>query len=68
MKKYFNIRKPMRIKAESLVLDEPVRPVAETGLTALTGLTGPETGLSDQTAENTDSVMKKPKIRIGQFL
>jgi hypothetical protein len=26
-KKYFNIRKPMRIKAESLVLDEPVRPV-----------------------------------------
>ena len=23
-KKYFNIRKPMRIKAESLVLDEPV--------------------------------------------
>jgi len=23
-KKYFNIRKPMQIKAESLVLDEPV--------------------------------------------
>jgi len=26
-KKYFNIRKPMRIKVESLVLDEPVRPL-----------------------------------------
>jgi hypothetical protein len=45
-KKYFNIRKPMRIKAESLVLDEPVRPVVETGLTAPTGLTGPETSLT----------------------
>ena len=36
----------MRIKPESLVLDEPVRPVAETGLTAPTGLKGPETGLT----------------------
>ena len=47
-KKYFNIRKPMQIKAESLVLDEPVRPVAETGLTAPIGLTGPETGLTTE--------------------
>ena len=38
-KNYFNIRKPMQIKAESLVLDEPVRPIAETGLTAKTSLT-----------------------------
>ena len=57
-KKYFNIRKPMQIKAESLVLDEPVRPVAETGPTAPTGLTDPETGLttkggmSSSSAEN----------------
>ena len=48
-KKYFNIRKPMRIKAESLVLDEPVRPVAEIGLTVLTG---PETGLTAEGGMN----------------
>ena len=30
---YFNIRKPMQTKAEFLVLDTPVRPVSETGLT-----------------------------------
>ena len=29
----FNIRKPMQIKAELQVLDEPVRPVVSTGLT-----------------------------------
>ena len=39
-KKYYNIRKPMQMKAEFLVLDAPVRPVSETGLTAQTGLTG----------------------------
>ena len=44
-KRYFNIRKPMRIKAESLVLDEPVRPVAETGLTA-------EGSMNSNSAEN----------------
>ena len=55
-KKYFNIRKPMRIKAESLVLDEPVRPVAETSLIALTGLTGPETGLTTEGGMNSNSV------------
>ena len=34
-KKYFNIRKLMRIKVESLVLDEPVRAVTETSLIGL---------------------------------
>jgi ribonuclease HI len=32
-KKYFNIRKPIQTKDECLVLDAPVRPVSETGLT-----------------------------------
>ena len=54
-KKYFNMRKPMRATAELLVLDEPVRPDALTGLTAQTSLTGPETGLTGQTAENSES-------------
>ena len=54
-KKYFNIRKSMRIKAESLVLDEPVRPVAETGLTAPTGLTGSETDLTAEGGMNNNS-------------
>ena len=49
MKKYFNIRKSMRIKAESLVLDEPVRPVAETCLT------GPKTGLTAEGGMNSNS-------------
>ena len=49
----FNIRKPMQMIAELQFLDEPVKPVDATGLT------GPETGLTDQTAENTDSAMKK---------
>ena len=51
MKEYFNIRKPMRIKVESLVLDGPVRPVTETGLTTSTGLTDSETGVSSSSAE-----------------
>ena len=42
----------MRIKAESLVLDEPVRPVAEIGLTVLTG---PETGLTAEGGMNSNS-------------
>ena len=49
------MRKPMRATAELLVLDEPVRPDALTGLIAQTGLTGPETGLTGQTAENNES-------------
>ena len=52
-KKNFSITKPIRVKAELQVLDEPVRPVAATGLT------GPEIGLTAQSAENTDSVAKK---------
>ena len=51
-KKYFNIRKPMQIKAESLVLDEPI---PETGLTAPTGLTGPETGLTAEGGVSSNS-------------
>ena len=51
MKKYFNIRKLMRIKAESLVLDEPVRMVTETNLTAPTGLTA-EGGMNNSLAEH----------------
>ena len=42
-KKYFNIHKPMQMKAEFLVLDEPVRP-GDTGLTTQTGLTGDAAG------------------------
>ena len=42
------MRKRMRATAELLVLGEPVRPDAPTGLTAQTGLTG-------QTAENSES-------------
>jgi len=49
----------MQAKVKLQVLDEPVRPVAATGLTAQTGLTGPEIGLTAQSAENTDSVAKK---------
>ena len=36
-------------------MDEPVRPIAETGLTALTGLTGPETGLTAEGGMNSNS-------------
>ena len=49
----------MKIRAESLVLDESVRPVSETGMTAQTGLTGPETGLIAQSPGNTDSAAGK---------
>ena len=45
----------MRIKVESLVLDEPVWPVAETGLTAPTGLTGSETDLTAEGGLNSNS-------------
>ena len=73
MKKYFHIRKPMQAKAKLQVLDKPVRPVDATGLTAQTGLTGHETGLTAQITGNTNSAMKgdsslKPKIRTGGFL
>ena len=63
----------MRVKAELQVLDEPVRPVAATGLTAQTGLTGHEIGQTAQTTRNNNSAMKgdsslKPKIRTGGFI
>ena len=51
-KKYFNIRKPMRIKAESLVLDKPVRLIIVTGLTAQTGLIGQGIGLPAEGSES----------------
>ena len=53
----------MRVKAELQVLDELVRPVASTGLTAQTGLTGPVTGLTAQMVGNTDSAAKKDEDR-----
>jgi len=70
MKKYFHIRKPMQAKAKLQVLDEPVRPVDATGLTAQTGH---ETGLTAQITGNTNSAMKgdsslKSKIRTGGFI
>ena len=58
MKKYFNIRKPMQTKAEFLVLDQLVRPVCETGMTARTGLTGLETDLTGSDAGNPNSAVK----------
>jgi len=63
----------MQAKVELQVLDEPVRPVDATGLTAQTGLTGHVTGLTAHTTGNTNSAMKgdsslKPKIRTGGFI
>ena len=55
-KKYFNIHKPMQTKAECLVLDAPVRPVSETGLT------GTETGLTSNAAVGSDSAKKDDSI------
>ena len=55
-KKYFNILKPIQTKAEFLVLDAPVRPVSEAGLT------GPETGLTGDAAVDTDSAKKDDSI------
>ena len=45
----------MQAKAELYVLNEPVRPVRETGLTAQTGLTGQETGLTAEGGESSSS-------------
>ena len=73
MTKYFHIQKSMQAKAELQVLDEPVRPIDATGLTAQTGPTSRVTGLTAQTTGNTNSAMKgdsslKPKIRTRGFL
>ena len=48
----------MQIKAEFLVLDQLVRPVCETGMTARTGLTGLETDLTGSDAGNPNSAVK----------
>ena len=63
----------MQAKVELQVLDEPVRPVNATGLTAKTGLAGHVTSLTAHTTGNTNSAMKgdsslKQKIRTGGFL
>ena len=52
----------MQTKAELLVLDAPVRPVSETGLTAQTGLTGLETGLTGDVAVDSNSAKKSNSI------
>ena len=49
-KKYFNIRKPMQTKAECLVLDAPVRPVSETGLTG-------DAAVGSDSAKKDDSIV-----------
>ena len=48
----------MQAKAEFLVLDESVRPVGDTGLTAQTSLTGPETDLTGDSTDDSNSAMK----------
>ena len=53
VKRYFNIKKLMQIKAESLVMNELVRTVAEIGLTGQTGLAA-EGGGSSNSANNSD--------------
>ena len=63
----------MQAKAKLQVLDKPVRPVDATGLTAQTGLTGHETGLTAQITGNTNSAVKgdsslKPNIKTGGFI
>jgi hypothetical protein len=52
----------MQMKAEFLVLDTPVWLVGDTGLTAQTGLTGPEIGLTGDAAANSDSAKKVDSI------
>ena len=49
----------MQTKAEFLVLDTPVRPVSETGLTAQTG---PETGLTGDAVAGSNSAKKDDLI------
>jgi hypothetical protein len=60
--KFFNIRKAMRAKVMFQVLDEPIRPVEATGLTAQTSLTSPETGLTSESADNTNSAARDDSI------
>ena len=63
----------MQAIAELQILDELVRSVDATSLTAQTGLTGHETSLTAQITGNTNSAMKgdsslKPKIMPGGFI
>jgi hypothetical protein len=51
----------MRVNTELQVLYEPVRPDDATGVTAQAGLTGQETGLTDVSAESSNSVEKVDK-------
>ena len=67
-KKYFNIRKPMQIKAELLVLDEPVRPVAETGLTAEGGVESSLVGNPNRKVEAEVQDWRMPIIRYIRIL
>ena len=50
----------MQTKAECLVLDAPVRPVSETGLT------GTETGLIGDAAASSDSAKKGGSIVLAE--
>jgi len=52
----------MRAKAEFQVLDEPVCPVEATDLTTQTRLTGSETSLIGESADDTNSATKDDSI------
>jgi len=56
----------MQAKAELQVLDEPVRPVDATGLTAQTGLTAHTIGDTNSAMKGDSSL--KLKIRTGGFI
>ena len=50
------------MKAKFLVLDAPVRPVSETGLTGQTSLTGPKTCLTGDAAIDSNSAKRDDLI------
>ena len=52
----------MRARAELLVLDQPVRPVA------LIDMTGPETGVTIQIAENSNSIINSEPEEKGKVV
>ena len=56
----------MQTKAEFLVLDQPVRPVSDTGLTAQTGLTGPETSLIGNAVVDSNSAKRDDLIVVAE--
>ena len=57
----------MQETAELLVLDEPIRPDAPTGLTAQTGLTGPKTGLTAENSESAATSNSKGKAEVADW-